>query len=117
MSENKGFYQQATYLGQHFRISRGILKRTACMAEEERLLIADLEAIKKVFPYMDGDKLNSLTMPQLIDKILMPFIEGEGFAKWQRDVVTDMAIKKGDTTKGAKWRTGEEDKDAEVTPQ
>ena len=80
------------------------------MGEEERLLIADLEAVKKVWPILDT--LNTLDLPQLIDKAIMPFLKNEGHAKWQRDVVTDMAIKKGDTTKGTSWK--HKDKDDEI---
>lgn len=103
MSDSKGFYQASTFLGQHFKISQGILKRTACMALEERVLIADLEAMKKVLPWLD--KLETLDLSKLIDKVVMPFIENEGYAKWMRDVVTDMAIKKGDTRTREKWKT------------
>lgn len=102
MSESKGFYQAATYLGQHPRISQGILKKTACMGIEERELIADLDAILEVYPLLD--ELPSMDIPDLISKVLMPFIKNEGYAKWQRDVVTDMALKKGDTRKKSGWK-------------
>jgi len=82
------------------------------MGIEERLMLADMEAIKKVYPLLDD--VGNMDIPELIDKIIKPFIENEGFAKWQRDVVTDMAIKKGDTTKGASYKRGK-DKDDEVT--
>lgn len=117
--DSRGFYSEAKFLGQHFKISRGILKKTACMAIEERIMIADLEAIKKVYPYLD--RLDELGLTEMIDKVIVPFVENEGFAKWQRDVVTDMAIKKGDPIKsGSCKRKGEEDnydyqdKDSEI---
>lgn len=107
----KGFYQAATYLGQNSRISRGILKETACMAQDERVLIADLEAVKKVWPFLE--QIEDMPLDILIDKIILPFIENEGYANWQRDVVTDMAMKKGDMTKSGMWRN-KKDKDEEI---
>ena len=47
---------------------------------------------------------NKLDMLELIDKAIMPFLENLGFADWQRDVVTDMAIRKGDTRKKSGWK-------------
>jgi hypothetical protein len=99
---NKGFYSAASYLGQDHRISNGILKETACMAIEERVLIADLEAIKKIFPLLD--QIGDMDMKTLIDKIILPLIKNEGYAKWQRDVVTDMAIKKGESMPSDGWK-------------
>jgi hypothetical protein len=105
----KGFYQAATYLGQHFKISKGILKDTACMAQEERLLIAELKAIDKIYPLLAS--IGDMNIPQLIKEIMLPIIENEGYANWQRDVVTDMAIKKGDPRRKDKWK---KDKDENI---
>lgn len=105
MSEGKGFYQAASYLGQHPNISKGLLKKTSCMGQEQREEIAVLDAIKKVYPLLDSeDALDKLDMLELIDKAIMPFLENLGFADWQRDVVTDMAIRKGDTRKKSGWK-------------
>lgn len=105
--ESKGFYSSATYLGQHRRISQGILKKTACMGQEERQDIAMLEGIKKVWPVLEDPTLEDLSVSDLIDKTILPFIEGLGYANWLRDVVTDMAIKKGDTRKRSSWNREE----------
>jgi hypothetical protein len=96
-SDSKGFYQAATFLGQNKEISKGILKKTACMSIEERVLIADLEWIISIYPKLDC--LEDMDVPELIKSVIEPVIANEGFAKWQRDVVTDMAIKKGDPTR------------------
>jgi hypothetical protein len=104
MSEGKGFYQAASYLGQHKNISRGILKKTACMGKEQRELIGNLEAIKKVWPLIESGEIDNMTVPEMLDKIVMPFIENQGFALWERDVVTDMAIRKGDTSLKEQWK-------------
>lgn len=100
----KGFYQAASYLGQHKNISRGILKKTSCMGQEQREQIAMIEAVKKVYPLIESGELDLLEVPDLINKALLPFLENLGFANWQRDVVTDMAIRKGDTTLKEEWK-------------
>jgi hypothetical protein len=114
MSDNgKGFYQAASYLGQHFNISKGILKETACMAIEERTLIADIESILTVMPHIEN--IENLSLEDILKKIVLPIVKNEGLAKWQRDVVTDMAMKKGDTTKKDSWKHGKQtDKDSEI---
>jgi len=117
LSDNKGFYQAASYLGQHKNISRGILKKTSCMGQEEREEIAILEAVKKVWPLIESGEIDTMSIPDLIDKALMPFIENRGFALWQRDVVTDMAIRKGDTTLREQWKTHKELRDGENASQ
>lgn len=94
MSESKDFYSHATLLGQDHRISTGILKETACMDVESRVLIADLLAVKDIYKIID--KIPDMDIPELIDKVLLKLLKNEGYAKWLRDVVTDMAIKKGE---------------------
>lgn len=103
MSESKGFFQAASFLGQHGTISQGILRKTACMGAEQREQIALLEAIKAVWPRIESGELDTATIPELIDKAILPFLENLGFAAWQRDVVTDMAIKKGESTDTEVW--------------
>ena len=115
MSDNsaKGFYWASSYLGQDHRVSNGIRKKTACMAIDERVLIGDLDAIIKVYPILDN--IGEMDLPTLIKKVILPFVENEGIAKWQRDVVTDMAILKGSSKPSDRWGKKPQKGDDEIT--
>jgi len=104
-SSAKGFYYAASYLGQDHRVSNGLRKKTACMAIDERVLLGDLDALIEVLPFLESGELFDMDVPTLIKKVLEPFIKNEGVAKWQRDVVTDMAILKGSAMPSDRWKT------------
>jgi hypothetical protein len=97
MSDN---FNALAYLGQHKNVSNGVLKQTACMGEFQRLTVADLVSIKKILPKLEQEA--ELTDEELID-VAIEIVSNEGYALWVRDTISDMAIKKGDTTKRDKW--------------
>jgi len=63
----------------------GILQKTACMNSDERTVIGYLEFLKILFK---SDK----NFIEFIDKVILPFIEFQGHARWKRDVVTDLGL-------------------------
>lgn len=61
------------------------LKDTACMNQEQRVIIANCETIKEIFK---EDK----EFVDFMDKIVIPFYQKQGWAHWGRDVVTDLGF-------------------------
>lgn len=61
------------------------LKQTACMNQEQRVILADCETIIELFK---EDK----EFCDFMKKIVIPFYEKQGWAHWGRDVVTDLGF-------------------------
>jgi hypothetical protein len=81
-----GYYDATKYLGQFIGEKEEFLNETACMSPEMRVTFAVLEGARDFFK----------DEPELIKMIdeLKPILKKIGFAQWQRDTVTDMALKK-----------------------
>jgi hypothetical protein len=81
-----GYYDATKYLGQFIGEKEEFLRETACMSPEMRVTFAVLEGARDFFK----------DEPELIKMIdeLKPILKKIGFAQWQRDTVTDMALKK-----------------------
>jgi len=61
------------------------LKNTACMNQEQRVILADCELIKEIFK---EDK----EFVAFMNEIVIPFQQKQGWAHWGRDVVTDLGF-------------------------
>lgn len=61
------------------------LKNTACMNPEQRVTLALCETTKEIFK---EDK----EFVEFMNDIAIPFYEKQGWAKWGRDVVTDLGF-------------------------
>ncbi len=81
-----GYYDATKYLGQFIGEQEEFLKDTACMSPEMRITFAVLQSAKEIFKD-DAEILQLITDAE-------PLLRRLGFAQWQRDTVTDMAIKK-----------------------
>lgn len=81
-----GYYDATKYLGQFIGEKEAFLRETACMSPEMRVTFAVLEGAKEFFK----------NEPELLEMIkqLEPLLRRIGHAQWQRDTVTDMALKK-----------------------
>lgn len=81
-----GYYDATKYLGQFIGEKIDFLRKTSCMSPEMRLTFAVLEGSKLIFK----------DDPELLKMIaeIEPLLERIGYAQWQRDTVTDMAMKK-----------------------
>lgn len=91
----RSFYDATKYLGQFIGQKVSFLQNTSCMDQETRELIAILDFCKITF-------VDDKEFIELIDFIL-PLIEKLGYAKWQRDTVTDMALCKGSPSEMEDW--------------
>jgi dissimilatory sulfite reductase (desulfoviridin) alpha/beta subunit len=91
MSE-KEYYDVAKYLGNQVGRKTAFLQKTACMDQQTRELIAILDFINDI-----GDEDEKKEIAEI-----MPLIEKMGYANWNRDVLTDMALHIGMTEKRSK---------------
>ena len=61
------------------------LKKTACMNQAHRVILADCETIKELFK-------EDTEFIAFMNEIVIPFYEKQGWANWGRDVVTDLGF-------------------------
>ncbi len=87
-----GYYEATKYLGQFIGQQIPFLQETSCMDPSCRELFAILDFIASIDPNMVE-----------IVKIVKPFFEKLGFARWNRDTVTDMALRKGAPSETETW--------------
>jgi hypothetical protein len=87
----RDYFEATEYLGAFVGEKVPFLFKTSCMNPDERVRIAILDWLIN----MQNIDLSKLTEIESIQKVIMPLIENMGFAKWIRDTVTDMAIRKG----------------------
>lgn len=85
------------------------LNASACMSKNRRFQLAVI-TWSKTLP----ENLDKLSEEEIIDKVVIPLIQFSGWAEWERDTVTDMAIKKGLITEGEIW---EHEKDSSELPE
>ena len=80
------YYDATKYLGQFIGEQEEFMRETACMSPEIRLTLAVLESATEFFK----------EDPELLGMIaqIKPLLKRIGYARWERDTVTDMAIKK-----------------------
>lgn len=91
MKKPTDYLAETRLLGQWVGHKVPILKETACMDVEDRELIALLTCYLDVEDIPEKEKV-------FIQKKIMPYLRYMAWAKWPRDVLTDMALRKGDTT-------------------
>jgi len=82
--DKEGYYEASTLLGQQVaKIKDGkFLSKTACMDQQTRELMAILDFVEK------GEDTEG---KKEIEEI-KPLFQDLGRAKWQRDVITDLAL-------------------------
>jgi len=93
MSEKEGYYEASTYLGSKLGKQKdgSFLKKTACMDINSRKKIAVLDFIKEQNPEIKKDI-------EVIEDLIIKV----GQALWNRDVITDLALKLGKIEKREK---------------
>ncbi len=91
MKRPTDYLAETRLLGQWVGHKVPILKETACMDVEDRELIALITC------YLEVEDL-SLEVKKHFQKKILPYLRYMAWAKWPRDVLTDMALRKGDTT-------------------
>lgn len=75
-----------TYRAMSVDVGREVdfLKETACMNQEQRIMIAHLNTAKRIINHPDFD--------MFIDEVAIPHLKQVGMASWGRDVVTDLGF-------------------------
>lgn len=81
-------YQTYKLLGQDIAKIVPFLSETSCMNPEVREFIALMKMYQKLFP--EDKEFN-----EWLKKEVIPAFGYLGYAKWKRDVLTDLALKKG----------------------
>lgn len=84
------YYEATKYLGQFIGDKVKFLELSACMDHESRKKFAILYSLDKEFR-----KVLDTETYELLKTIIEPLIMNIGYARWPRDTVTDMALKKG----------------------
>lgn len=92
---SKELFKWASYLGSRVaeltkvgKHQTQILKLTSCMSKEFRMLIAYLEVIKLGIEKDDPDLKE-------IDEMLIPALQLLGMSEWDKDTLTDLAMRVG----------------------
>jgi len=80
--DKEGYYEASQYLGQRVGKKNKFLQKTACMDQQTRELIASIEFVKTVGNDEDRKELEEIE----------PYFEMLGYARWQRDVISDFAL-------------------------
>jgi hypothetical protein len=93
----QSFYEATKYLGQFIGEKVPFLKETSCMSPNIREIMASID-----FALEFWTKENDTEMIEIL-KIAKSFLEKLGYARWERDTVTDMALKKGSPTEKEDW--------------
>lgn len=93
------YYDATKYLGQFIGEQEQFMRETACMSPEIRLTLAVLESAAEFFK--DDEELLELIAQ------LKPLLKRIGHARWERDTVTDMAIKKANPTETEEFADGD----------
>ena len=99
-----GYYDATKYLGQFIGEREEFLRETACMSPEMRLTFAVLQGAEAFFK----------DEPDILKLIaeLKPILKNIGYAQWQRDTVTDMALKKANPTETEDFQDEDSSEDA-----
>jgi hypothetical protein len=93
--EKEGYYEASTYLGQRVGKQHQFLQKTACMDIKVRKSLAVFEFMKKKNP----------EFKEQIEEFesLLTFL---GAALWNRDVITDLALKLGQKSNVQSFKKG-----------
>jgi len=96
---SKELFKWASYLGSRVaeltkvgKHDTQILKLTSCMSKDYRMLIAYLEVIKLGMDKGDPDLAE-------IDEMLIPALQILGMSEWEKDTLTDLAMRVGTAEK------------------
>lgn len=92
---SKELFKWASYLGSRVaeitRVGKHntkILKETSCMSKEYRMLVAYVEVAKLTVEKGDPDL-------EEIDGVIIPALQILGMAEWDKDTLTDLAMRVG----------------------
>lgn len=66
------------------------LANTSCMDEGYRIMIAKIEIFELLVEY---EKEGEFDLISFISKVVKPSLERLGWAKWKRDILTDLALR------------------------
>lgn len=91
----ESFYNTSKLLGGYLQ-REPLLGETACMGAEERVVKALLMTVVKLLPTLAKEDLSTMPFEQLINEVAIPLENALGYANWPRDVITDMAIFRGE---------------------
>ena len=89
------FYNTSKLLGGYLR-REPLLGETACMGAEERVVKALFLTVLKLWPTLSRKDLSAMSFEELVRDIAIPLEDALGYANWPRDVITDMAIFRGE---------------------
>lgn len=99
---------QSAFLGE--RVKNATLRDTACMSYDRRRQTVVLKHVSK-WNKPDKktelsllDRLDDMSDPEILDKMIIPLIMELGRAEWPRDVISDLSILKGSEKQSGKMK-------------
>jgi len=87
--------RESKFLGKQIGFKFKFLAYTSCMDKQTRLDLAGIETFRSM---IENDKDSKETV-DFIDKIVKPLLEKIGYANWERDILTHLALKTALTRK------------------